>query len=896
MSTYRLDQLFQPRSIALIGASPRQGAMGRAVLENLKQGGFRGTIYPVNPRHREIDGAKCVASIRDLPETPDLMIVATPAPTVAALVREAGEKGIAAAVILTAGLGHGPGSLAAQAEQIAREYGLRLLGPNCLGLIAPYAGLNASFAARMPSPGHLAVISQSGAIAAALSEWGIENRAGFSAIASIGDQIDIDIGDLLDYFALDGRTRAILLYVESITNARKFMSAARAAARIKPVVVIKSGRHAEGAQAAGTHTGAMAGSDAVYDAAFRRAGLLRVFDLAELFDAAETLSHVREVKGNRVAILTNGGGIGVLAIDRLRDLDGAAATLSETARKRLDAELPSTWSGANPVDIVGDAGPDRYLAALEALLDDPDNDAILVFNVPTAMASSHAVAEAVAERISAHNSRNLRPKPVFASWIGGGSSILEIFNRTGVAHYQTEAEAVRGVMHLVRYREAIMSMMETPPSLPDTFTPDEQAARAILRNALAEGRSWLDPLEVTALFRAYAIPIVPTVHATDAADAAQVAAPFLGEDRGVAVKIFSRDILHKSDVGGVRLGLTSASEIVLAATDMAAAARRLRPEARLEGFIVQPMVRKKAARELIVGLADDPTFGPVILFGRGGTAVEVINDKALALPPLDLRLAQDLIGRTRVSRILSAYRDVPAAREDEIALTLVKVAQMAADLPEIVELDINPLLADGEGVLALDARVSVSHKRTAASRSHLAIRPYPKEWERRLQVSDGWSVIARPVRPEDEPLFHDFFAKVTNEDLRLRFFAPVKDLSHTFIARLTQIDYARAIAFVALDEATGELLGVVRLHADANHEIGEYAILLRSDLKGRGLGWKLMEMMIAFARADGLKLIHGEVLRENAVMLRMCEELGFQTRPHPDDPALTIVDYRIGTS
>lgn len=893
MSTYRLDELFRPRSVALIGASPRQGALGSAVLGNLKAGGFRGPIYPVNPQYRDIDGATCFAAIADLPETPDLMIVATPAQTVPALIREAGEKGIAAAVILTAGLGHGKGSLAADAERIARQSGLRLLGPNCLGVLAPYAALNASFAARMPAPGHLAVISQSGAIAAALSEWGIANRTGFSAIASIGDQIDVDIGDLLDYFALDSRTRTILLYVESITNARKFMSAARAAARIKPVVVIKSGRHAEGAQAAVTHTGAMAGSDAVYDAAFRRAGLLRVFDLAELFDATETLSHVREMKDKRLAILTNGGGVGVLAIDRLRDLGGTAAMLSEDTRTRLDSLLPTTWSGANPVDIVGDAGPERYVAALDALLEDPGNDAVLVFNVPTAMASSHAVAEAVAERVSAWNARWLRPRPVLVSWIGGDQGIRDIFDNAGIPHYPTDAEAVRGVMHLVRYRDAITSLMETPPSLPDAFTADEQAARKVLGNALAEGRRWLDPLEVGALFQAYAIPTVPTVHAADAAGAAKAAAPFLGKGQSIALKIFSRDIVHKSDVGGVRLGLTSEAQVALAAADMAAAARRLRPDARLDGFIIQPLVRKRAARELILGIADDAVFGPVILFGRGGTAVEVINDKALALPPLDLRLAHDLIGRTRVSRILSAYRDIPAARQNDVALTLVKIAQMAADLPEIVELDINPLLADDSGVLALDARVSIADRRRAGGPSHLAIRPYPKEWERHLVLSPDRAILVRPVRPEDEPLFHDFFKKVTSEDLRLRFFAPVKDISHAFIARLTQIDYARAMAFIALDEATGEMLGVVRLHADANHVTGEYAILLRSDLKGRGLGWKLMELMIEFARTDGLKRVHGEVLRENAVMLRMCEELGFRMHPHPDDPALTLVDYHL---
>jgi acetyltransferase len=892
MSTYRLQQLFHPRSVALVGASPRENSLGRAVLDNLKQAGFGGTIGLVNPRYKEIDGHPCAARISDLADIPDLIVIVTPADTIPVLIRDAGEKGVAAAIILSAGLGHGPGSLAEECNSIARKCGLRLVGPNCLGVIAPHARLNASFASRMPQPGDLAVISQSGAIAAAMCEWGIEHRTGFSAIASIGDQIDVDTGDLLDYFALDPRTRAILLYVESVTDARKFMSAARAAARTKPVVVIKAGRHADGARAAATHTGAMAGSDAVYAAAFRRAGLLRVFDLSELFDAAETLSHVRKLKGDRLAILTNGGGVGVLAIDRLGDYGGKTAAISESTRRTLDSVLPDTWSRANPVDIIGDAGVERYSAALNALLADPENDAVLVMNVPTAMASSADIAASIAAIVASERSKRIEPKPVFATWIGGGSNIAGIFDKAGVPHYPTGAEAVRGFMHLVNYRDAVTALMETPPSLPDAFRSNEAAAREIIGKALSDGRRWLDPLEVAALLKAYSIPATPTLHAADTAAAVGAAAPFLKDGQNVVLKIHSRDIVHKSDVGGVRLGLSSEEDVARAAADILDNAKRLRPEARIDGFIVQPMIRRKYARELILGIAADPVFGPVILFGRGGTAVEVINDKALALPPLDLNLANDLIGQTRVSRILSGYRDVPPARRDEIALTLVKIAQMAADHPDIDELDINPLLADETGVLALDARVAVSRKSAAKSRSHLAIRPYPKQWERVLP-SPGGAVCVRPVRPEDENLFVQFHKQISDHDLRLRFFAPVKDFSHAFIARLTQIDYARSMAFVALDQASGEMLGVVRLHADANHEIGEYAVLVRSDLKGRGLGWMLMELVIEYAKADGIKVIRGEVLRENTVMLRMCQSLGFEIAADPDDPSLSVVSYRL---
>lgn len=892
MSVYRLRELFSSRSVAIVGASPRSDSLGRAVLANMRAAGFEGALGLVNPRYKDIDGLPCVATLDELPAKPDLVVIATPAATIPSIVRSAADKGVMAAVILSAGLGYGPGSLAEATERAARAHGLRLIGPNCLGILVPSLRLNASFAAAMPPAGDLAIVSQSGAIAAAMVEWGIQRKIGFSAIVSVGDQLDVDLGDLLDYFALDRATRAILVYIESIKDARKFMSAARAAARTKPVVVIKSGRHSEGAKAAATHTGALAGSDAVYDAAFRRAGLLRVEDLSELFDAAGTLALVRNLKGHRLAILTNGGGVGVLAIDRLADLGGTPAAISPDTMARLDAALPPMWSRANPVDIIGDATAERYVAALEALLADPQNDAVLVLNVHTAMASSLDIAEAVVRVVEQQRARRIDAKPVLTSWIGAAPRIVEVFGAARMPHYVTESEAVRGFMHLVRYRDTVRSLMETPPNLPEHFAPHENEARQATRAALQEGRTWLDPLETTRLLQAYAIPIVPVLHARDPDDAARVAAPFLAQGSTVAIKILSRDITHKSDVDGVRLGLKDADGVRTAAAEVIANATRARPSARIEGVTVQPMLIRPKARELIAGIADDPTFGPVIVFGRGGTAVEVINDKALALPPLDLKLAEELIARTRVSRILKGYRNVPAVKPGEVALTLVKLAQLVADVPEIRELDINPLLADETGVVALDARVAVAPIEAKFGGQHhtrFAVRPYPKQWEREIRLADGQAVDVRPVRPEDEPLFARFFPRVTADDLRLRFFAPVKDFSHTFIARLTQIDYARAMAFIAVDPTNGELMGVVRLHADANYHTGEYAILLRSDLKGRGLGWALMQMIIEYARQEGLRRIYGEVLHENTVMLRMCRELGFDIRKDPDDPAMSVV-------
>ncbi|MBM6596566.1 bifunctional acetate--CoA ligase family protein/GNAT family N-acetyltransferase [Microvirga pudoricolor] len=895
MSTYRLDRLLAPRSIAVIGASPREGSLGLTFLRNLAEGGFPGAVYPVNPRHTEIDGKACFPSVEALPEVPDLMIVAIPPSAVPDVIEDAGRRGVAAAIVVTAGLGHGDGSLAEEARLAARRHGVRLLGPNCIGVIAPRAKLNASFAARNARVGDLALVSQSGTVAGAIVEWAAHRQIGFSAVVSLGDKVDVDFSDCLDYFAADPHTRAILLYIESISDARKFMSAARAASRTKPVVVIKSGRHAPGARAAATHTGALAGEDAVYDAALRRAGLLRVLDLDQLFAAAETLGRQKPFPGKRLAILTNGGGIGVLAVDRLIDLGGQLSELSDSTRARLDAVLPPAWSRSNPVDILGDANADRFAASLEILLDDRDNDAVLVLNVPMALGGASHSAEAIANAVKKDRAAGFAKKPVFAVWLGEDAASARAFEEARIPRYATEAEAVRGFLQLVRYREAQNELMETPGSLPQDFVPDAAGARRIVDAAIGQGRVWLDPLEVNALLRAYAIPVAPIILATTPDEAVAAARPVLAEGGRVAVKIVSPDIVHKSDIGGVRLDLSSESEVAAAAADILGRAERLKPGATVTGVLVQPMVRRPRARELIAGLADDPVFGPVVVFGRGGTAVEVINDKALALPPLDLKLARDQMARTRVSRILKAYRDVPAADEHAVSLVLVKLSQLAADLPEVRAFDINPLLADHDGVIAVDARVAIAPLGPDERKGHprFAVRPYPKEWERTFDLRDGRKAFVRPVRPEDEEAFLRFFQQITHEDLRLRFFAPVRDFNHAFLARLTQLDYSRAIAFVAFDRASGDMMGAVRLHADANHEAGEYAILLRSDLKGLGLGWALMRLMIEWAKAEGIRSVEGQVLRENTTMLAMCRSLGFSVKNDPEDPELKVVTLPI---
>ena len=897
MSTYRLDSIFRPRAVAVVGSQSRPRSVGRAVVENLLASGFSGPIGLVNKHPSPMDGVATVRHLHELPWTPDLVVIATPAATVPQLAAEAAAKGAAAVVVLTAAMGSGPGSPAAQLEALTREKGLRVLGPNCLGVIAPHARLNASLASRFPKAGDLALISQSGAISGGLVEWSMSQPVGFSAVVSLGDALDVDFADLLDYFATDSRTRAILLYVEAIRDARKFMSAARAAARTKPVVVVKSGHsgRAQVTPAGSTHTQNLARPNAVYGAAFRRAGLLRVRSLHELFAAARTLGQVRPFQGRRLAILTNGGGVGALSVDHLSEQGGTLAPLSDATRDALDRILPVGWSRTNPVDLLTDIDADRYAATIDALLADPGNDALLAVNVPTVLSSSSEAAHAVTRVLSQRPGHGTR-KPVFTVWLGNDPQAEAVLDAAQVPRYPNESDAVAGFMHLVRHREVQAALMETPPSLPEDFSPDVALARTLVDSALDAGQTWLDPLATTQLLAAYGIPMAPLWRADDADDAARIAAPLLAEGATVAVKILSPDIPHKSDVDGVRLNLANANAVREAAAGILQRARERRPEARIEGVLVQPTVLRPKARELIAGIADDPVFGPVIAFGRGGTAVEVINDQAVALPPLDLRLAHELIARTRVSRVLKAYRDVPAADERAVALVLVKLAQLAADIPEIQQLDINPLLADREGVVAVDARIAVARGRALhKGRGHprFAIFPYPKEWERTIELADGQPALVRPVRPEDDAMFREFFTHVTDDDLRLRFFQSVRHFSHEFIARLTQLDYARSIALVAIHPQTHEMLGAVRLHADANYEKGEYGILVRSDLKGHGIGWKLMQIMIEYARWLGLKVIEGQVLRENRTMLAMCESLGFTVKLDPDDPTLMNVSLPV---
>jgi acetyltransferase len=889
MSVRNLKKLFKPDSVALVGATPRPEAVGAVVLRNLRRAGFKGPLMLVNPRHRVIEGMAVYDDVASLPQTPDLAVIVTPPETVPGLIAELGARGTRAAVVITAGfgeLGERGRALQQAALAAARPHLLRLIGPNCVGIMAPGIGLDASFSHIAPQCGDLAFVSQSGAMITAVLDWAAPRAIGFSHVVSLGDMADVDFGDMLDFLAADAETRAILLYVEAITHARKFMSAARAAARSKPVVAVKAGRFAEGARAAASHTGALAGSDAVYEAAFRRAGMLRVDTTDELFAAVETLAVTRPQQGDRLAILTNGGGPGVLATDALIALGGKLATLAPATIEKLDRVLPRTWSRGNPVDIIGDAPGERYADAFKILFEDFGVDAILVLNSPTAMVTPGDAARAVISTLAAVPPSHLIGRNVLTAWLGERSARLarRHFAVAKVPTYDTPDSAVRAFMHRVRYRRNQELLMETPAAQPETF--DADTAHRVIADAIKAGPGWLDAEASAAVMRAYGIALPASRIVGDAAIAAAAA-----EEIGfpVALKIRSPDIPHKSDIGGVALNLGNARRVHSEAEAMLKRIKAARPEARLEGFLLQEMVHRPGAIELIVGLFEDVVFGPVVMFGQGGIAVELLHDTTLELPPLNLALARAQMARTRVWNLLQGFRGRPPAAIDAIAGVLLSVAQLAAHHPEIAELDINPLLADAQGVVAVDARIKLAPARCPGA-ARLAISPYPKELESSETLRDGSVLALRPVRPEDEPLLEDLAAHMSPNDLRLRFFTPIRVLSHAVLARLSQIDYDREMALIARQGADGPALGVVRISADPDNRRAEFAIALRSDWKDRGLGHLLMSRIIEVARQRGISEIFGEVLRENEPMLRLARALDFKVNAHRLDAEVVLVE------
>jgi acetyltransferase len=887
MTIRNFEFLFRPRSVALIGASSKPQSVGLITAQNLVKGGFAGPIWFVNPKYRTIEGRDCYPSASALPSAPDLAVLVTPPQSIPQLVGELGAEGTRAAVVITAGI---RGELKQAMLDAARPYTLRIQGPNCVGLMLPGIGLNAGFSLQ-PLAGDIAFVSQSGALITGIIDWAHGRNIGFSHVVSLGDMADADFGDLLDHLAADASCRAILLYMESVTNARKFMSAARRAARSKPVIVVKTGRSAMGAKAALSHTGALAGADSAYEAAFRRAGLLRVRELDDLFSAAEMLARHPKFKGDRLAILTNGGGAGVLATDRLGDLDGKFAALSDATRAALDAVLPPTWSHGNPVDIIGDADATRYRRALEILLGADEVDAVLVMNCPTALASSTRIAEEV---VALADRQQAKAKPLLTTWFGDAASreARILFAAHNVASFTTPAEAVDGFMQIVNHARVQEQLMRTPPSLPEELSLNSDKAACIIRSVIAANRTVLSEAEAKILMAAYGIPVLATEIAAGPADVRRFAEGIIAAHGACVIKVLSDDISHKSDVGGVRLGLEHAEDAERAAADMLRRIGELMPQANIKGFTVQPMVRRPRAHELILGMSVDPTFGPLMMFGAGGTAVEVLHDTAHALPPLDFNLARDMMQRTRVWRLMQGYRDYPAANIERVADALVRLSYLAARHPEIREIDINPLLVDDKGAIALDARVKVADA-SADPRVEMSIRPYPSQWQTEVDSAPMGTIVIRPIHPEDERLYETFFAGVTAADRRFRFFGARSVLSQGFLARLTQIDYAREMAFVATSKETGDLLGVARLVADPDYTRAEYAILVRSDLKGHGLGWRLMQQLIDYGKAEGLQELYGSVLADNNTMLQMCRELGFTVEVEPGEISVRRVVLKL---
>ena len=888
MSRHYLHTLFNARSVAVFGASEREDSVAGTLFRNLRKSGYGGEVYPVNPKHETVFGERCYASADELPAVPELALIATPAPTIAPIMAQCGQRGIRYAVVLSAGfreVGEPGAALEAAVIRAAKQYGIRFIGPNCLGIQRPAIGLNATFSQGATLSGDLALVSQSGAICTAMLDWAESNGIGFSSVISTGASADLDFGEILDYLAHDTQTRGILLYIEGIRDARRFMSALRATTRFKPVIMVKVGRHEAGSKAVQSHTGALVGSDAVFDALVRRAGVVRVNTILQLFAAARALSsHIRP-SGNRLAIVTNGGGPGVMATDLAVDLGVRMAGLSPATLAALDGALPANWSRGNPLDIIGDAAAGRYRAAVDACLADDNVDGVLVMLTPQAMTRPTEVAEAVVAVAKTSH------KPVLTCWMGEAQvhAGRRLFKQAGIPYFTTPEPAVEVFSFLSAFYENQRQLMQTPGPLSQQTEPDVEGARLIVESALAQGRHLLNEVESKALLAAFRIPIASALIARSPMEA-MLMAQQIGFP--VVLKINSPDITHKSDVNGVRLGVSSGQAVRSAFGEMLADVQRLRPDATLDGIVVEPMVKRAHAREVLLGMTSDPVLGPVIVFGAGGVDVEALQDRAVTLPPLNRYLAHDLIGRTRVATLLGAFRNRPPADMDALENILLRLSEMVCELPWLAELDINPLLVDDRGALALDARIVIAPRVPTADRySHMAIHPYPVHLVTHWQLPSGHDVVIRPIRPEDAELTQDFVRSLSEETRYFRFMDAVSELSPAMLARLTQIDYTREMALLALAEIDGREveLGVARYAINPDAESCEFALVVDDAWQKQGIGHKLMDVLMDVARSVGLKTMEGEVLKANHPMLKLVEALGFRVEAHPEDETIRKV-------
>ncbi len=888
MGKHYLSPLFAPRSVAVIGASNRLESVGGLVFRNLLTGGYQGHCFPVNPKHPEIQGRPAFATVEQIPERIDLAVIATKAETVPAIIEACGQQGVRAAVILSAGF-HETGAHGAALEKAvlenARRYGLRLIGPNCLGVIRPELGLNATFTNSAVKPGNLALISQSGALCSAILDWALPNDVGFSSVVSLGDSADVDFGEILDFMVSDPQTRAILLYIEGIRNARRFMSALRAAARLKPVIVVKVGRHEAGSKAAQSHTDALVVADDVFDATLRRAGAVRVLSVAQLFTSARALATGMRPSGNRLAIVTNGGGPGVMAADRAADLGVELATLSPQSIEALNAVLPVTWSHGNPIDIIGDATAQRYRDALTICMRDVRNDGVLVILTPQAMTQPMQVAEAVIDVAKQFT------KPLLVSWMGGSQVMAarDAFVAAGISSFRTPEPAVEVFSYLSAYAHNQHLLLQMPGPLSNQIAPDTEGARMLIESVLAEHRKVLNEMESKALLAAFRIPVAQTVVAHSPTEALLLAEQF---EFPVVMKVNSPDITHKSDSGGVRLNIANAVAVRATYQEIITEVRRNRPNAHIDGVAIEPMVVKPNGRELLVGVTTDPVFGPVITFGLGGTTVEVLADRAVELLPLNAYLASNMIQRTRAAKLLSAFRHMPGINMDALISVLLRVSEMVCELPWLKEMDINPLLVDEHGALAVDARFVVDFHQPSADRyGHMAISPYPTHLVSEWQLPDGTNIIIRPIRPEDADLEQTFVRGLSDEAKYFRFMETIQELTPSMLVRFTQIDYDTEMALMAVTEVAGQEieLGIARYAINPDGVSCEFALVVADQWQGKGVAHKLMTSLMDVARDRGLERMEGEVLRANQPMLKLVTRLGFEIKTNEEDDSVKRV-------
>ncbi|NNJ80270.1 MAG: bifunctional acetate--CoA ligase family protein/GNAT family N-acetyltransferase [Xanthomonadales bacterium] len=888
MQPDRLQQLFKPGSVALFGASEEEGALGTVVLENLKSAGFHGEITLINPKYEEIGGEPCFPALADSGREVDLAIIVTPAKVVPNIITDCGESGVGAAIVISANFSEaGPKGAALEAEMLrrARRYGLRILGPNCLGVIRTDIGLNATFSAGNAIPGRIAVISQSGALCTAILDWAENNDVGFSSLISTGIGADVDFGEILDFVAMDPATDSIMLYIEGLKDSRRFMSALRAAARTKPVVIMKSGRHEQGSKAAVSHTGALVGSDAVFDSALRRAGALRVDDFTDFFATAATLSSGVRTSGNRLAVVTNAGGPGVMAADHCTDVGLTLADIGQDTIEKLNGVLPESWSHNNPVDVLGDAGPDRYEEAVKACLSSANVDAVLVILTPQAQTAPSDVAEKLCAL------RKKTRKPVLACWMGDASvgEAREMFKQCDIPAYSTPEAAVRAFAALASYHDSQQQLLQVPGPVVQGFEPELENAEIIIENAMEDGRRVLNQAESKAILAAFHIPIAQSIPARSAQEAILVAQE-LGYP--VAMKIDSPDITHKTDVGGVRLGLPSARHVRNTYQEMMTSIGKMMPEARLNGVVIEPMWTGRHGRELMIGVVRDEVFGPAVSFGLGGTLVEVLRDREVALPPLNDFLARRLISRTKAAKLLESTRGAPEVDREALVEMLLRVSQLATELPTIVEMDMNPVIASPDGVVAIDARIVVEpYNEAARPFDHMAIHPYPRELVQRGDLSDGTQLVIRPIRPEDALLEREFVNNLSERSKYLRFMYSLQEITPEALSRFTQIDYDREMALVAVvkEEGKDRQVGVARYYTLADPNLCEFAIVVADDWQHRGIARRLMAALVEAARDGRHTRMVGTVLAENRRMLKFVQSLGFETESSADDPQLMEV-------